>query len=114
MHSLSRQTRVARGSGEWLGIVASGERIVVSPGAPGVVSEAGGREIHLARPSVRRRRIAENERHQRDRLPGVLGWQGDENPWDGGLKVPESRVVATVQGATLRDLPGSFDEVQFG
>src|SRR5271157_5012740 len=30
----------------------------------------------------------------------------------GGLKVPASRVVATIEGATLRDLPGSFDEVQ--
>ncbi len=44
----------------------------------------------------------------------IRDWQSVENLWDGGLKVPASQAVATVQGATLRDLPGSFDEVQFG
>ena len=34
-----------------------------------------------------------NERHPRHRLLGVLSWQSVENLWDGGLKVPVSRVA---------------------
>jgi hypothetical protein len=53
--------------------------------------------------------LLENERHPRDRLLGVLGWQSVESLWDGGLNVPESRVVAIVEGATLRDLDGCLN-----
>ena len=38
----------------------------------------------------------EDSRHPRDRLLGVLPWQTVENLWDGGLEVPVSRVVTTV------------------
>ena len=41
--------------------------------------------------------LQENSRYPRNRLLGVLGWQSVENLWDGGLKVPASRVVATVR-----------------
>ena len=37
---------------------------------------------------------------------GARGWHSVENLWDGGLKVPASRVVAIVQSETLRDLLG--------
>jgi len=33
----------------------------------------------------------------RDRLLEVLPWQSVENLWDGGLKVPDNRLVTTVK-----------------
>ena len=41
-----------------------------------------------------------------------FGWSSVANLWDGGLTAPVSRVVTTARGATLRDFPGSFDEVR--
>jgi hypothetical protein len=58
--------------------------------------------------------LLENVRHQQDRLLGILVWHGVENLFDGGLKVPASRVVATVEGTTLGDLDGSLNSVFLG
>ena len=50
----------------------------------------------LARPWVDVVELLENKRHQRDRSLGAPGWQSVEKLLDGGMKVPESRVAATV------------------
>ena len=62
-----------------------------------------------ARPSVIVVELLENKHHQRDRSLRAPGWQSVEKLWDGGLKVPESRMVAVVKNATLRDLEGRLN-----
>ena len=68
----------------------------------------------LARPSVIVVELLENKRHQRDRSLRAPGWQSVEKLWDGGLKVPESRMVAIVKDATLRDLEGRLNSAFLG
>jgi len=58
--------------------------------------------------------LLENKRHQRDRSLGAPGWPSVEKLWDGGLKVPESRMVAIVKDAMLRDLEGRLNSVFLG
>jgi len=58
--------------------------------------------------------LLEIPRHQRGRLLGALAWHGVENLWDGGLKTPESRVVAIVEIATIRDLEGGLSSALLG
>jgi len=43
-----------------------------------------------------------------------LAWHGVENLWDGGLKTPESRVVAIVEIATIGDLEGGLSSALLG
>ena len=45
--------------------------------------------------------LLEIERHQRGQLLSVLGRQTVQNLLDGGLKVTEGRVIATVRVATV-------------
>ena len=61
--------------------------------------------LHLTRPSVRGRQIAGNSASSTKPVAGGTWLTNRRESLDGGLEVPESRVVATIQGATLVNFP---------